>query len=49
MDKNKYDNMLQKMTLEIRDQYETASDTIMGETETQALNDLLDLFFNEKV
>ncbi len=49
MDKNKYNDMLQKMTLEIRNQYETATSKVMGEMETQELNDMLNLFFCEEM
>ncbi len=49
MDKDKYNDMLQKMTLEIRNQYETVTSKAMGEMETQELNDMLNLFFCEEM
>jgi hypothetical protein len=49
MDKDKYDDMLQKMTLEVINLYETESDKVLRGGEAIELNDLLDLFFNEKV
>ena len=47
MDSDEYYDMLQAMTLEVRDKYETASNKTMGEMEARALSDLLDMFFTE--
>lgn len=48
MDQDKYDAMLQEMTITLREIYERESDKKLGEMEAQPLNDLLDEFFTQK-
>lgn len=48
MDPDKYDAMLQEMTLTLREIYERESDKKLGEMEAQPLNDVLDAFFKER-
>lgn len=45
MDPDKYDAMLQEMTLSLREIYERENDKMLGEMEAQSLNDMLGDFF----
>jgi len=48
MDPVVYNEMLQEMTLELREVYERESGKVLGEMEAQALNDVLDAFFDDR-
>ena len=48
MDNEQYDEMLQDMTLALREIYENATDKALGEHEAASLNDTLDAFFGTK-
>ena len=48
MDDEHYDEMLQEMTLALREIYENETERSLGEHEASALNDTLDAFFGTK-
>jgi len=48
MDNEQYDEMLQDMTLALREIYENATDKFLDEREAASLNDTLDVFFGTK-
>lgn len=47
IDKDKYDAMLQEMTLSLIEIYYRESDVMIGTTKEQLLSDILDTFFGE--
>lgn len=48
MDEEHYDDMLQEMTLALREIYETKTEKFLGEHEATAMNDMLDTFFEQQ-